>query len=197
MKLENPIYSLLEDYFKSAFDLFNSTLEKQEQVKIYVGRVGVGFLREAEDTAVFNIYAVNTQTKVGLEYYDYSQDIITFHIDVFASARVKPVQVNKYFIYQDEVAHKTLLLYTNFARSVLQNLYTQNYGGLSTILGDFHFLGMDNFIPTYSESEIVSFASRIKFTVDAPFYPSDSNNYNELKSIFVSLNGNLGLDISY
>ena len=62
MKLENPIYSLLEDYFKDAFDLFNETLEKQEQVKIYVGRVGLGFLREAEDTAVFNIYAVNIMT---------------------------------------------------------------------------------------------------------------------------------------
>ena len=199
LSLEQPIYGLVEDYLKKCFDAFNSKLDQEEQVKIYVGRVGSNFTAEAKNTAVINLYAVQTDTIKDQEYREYSQDVATFYIDIFVSPKIKIKEFEN--LDQDELAHKMSMVYTQWVRSVLTDLSVQDFGKINKnnvyFIGDFHFLGLSSYIPEYTESEQVVYATRMKFTLDLPYYPTDSTDYNELKQVALSLGGDINLDFNY
>lgn len=205
-ELKEPIYSILENYFYKMLKLFNSKLSLEEQAEIYIGRNTFNFLNCANNTAVINIYAVKTETQKDMEFIDYVYDTVIFNVDVIVSpykeikSFINTYQSTKNDIYQDEVSHKTLMLYTNFVRGVLTDVAVQNYGSetsLKKFLGDFSFISSTEFVPEYDESERASYASKLIFSISCPFVSTDSTTYNELKEIFVSLGSDLGLDFNY
>lgn len=205
--LKEPIHSMLENYFFKALKLFNSKLSLEEQSEIYIGRNTFNLLYDSNNASVINIYAVKTETQKDMEFIDYVYDTVTFNVDVIVS----PYKEIKSFrntykntresdIYQDELTHKTLMLYINFVRSVLTDISVQNYGsdtGLKKCLGDFSFISSTEFVPEYDDSEKMAYASKLVFTISCPFVSTDSSIYNELKEIFLQLGSDLGLNFNY
>jgi len=205
--LKEPIHSMLENYFFKALKLFNSKLSLEEQSEIYIGRNTFNLLYSASNTSVINIYAVKTETQKEMEFIDYVYDTVTFNVDVIVSPYKEIKSFAKTYkstresdIYQDELTHKTLMLYTNFVRGVLTDISVQNYGtdtGLKKCLGDFSFISSTEFVPEYDDSEKMAYASKLIFTISCPFTLADSSIYNELKQIFLQLGSDLGLDFNY
>ena len=205
--LKEPIHSMLENYFYKALKLFNSKLSVEEQSEIYIGRNTFNLLYDVQNASVINIYAVKTETQKEMEFKDYVYDTVTFNIDVIVSSSKEIKSFKSTYqntkegdIYQDELTHKTLMLYTNFVRGALTDISVQDYGaytGLKKCLGDFSFISSAEFVPEYSESERITYASKLVFTISCPFTSSDSNIYNELKNIFLQLGSDLGLNFNY
>lgn len=190
IELKLPIYSQVEDYLKKVFQFFNEKIDPNYKINILVGAKSGGFLQLAGDTSVFNLYSTNVSPK-----HKYNtgvcQDTVGFNIDIFVSPS-KNNELTKEK-YQDTAAHKFLLLYTNYARNLLTDLSIRRFGISPKYLGNFRFAGIESFEPEYSDSEIAYLGARINFSLDIMFYPTDSNEYNELSAIIVNMGNNLDM----
>ncbi len=193
--IERPLYDLIEDYLVNIFKHFNAQIDIDYKVEVYAGRQAGDFINEVENTAVLNLYAQKIINK-SMTNLGSGQDTVTFHIDTY----VAPKKNNKFIKtkYQDEAAHKFLLLYTHYARRLLTDLSIKKFGFDSSVkVGNFRYLGADDFESQYSENEVTMLASRTVFTLDVPFCSTDSGEYSKLAEIIIAMNDNIVAIFNY
>ena len=186
IEIKVPLCSLVEDYLKDIFNFFNAKLDPTYKVNIFIGRKSGSFEHDVKNTAVFNLYAVKTDI---VQHYNnrQGQDRITFYIDVFVAPKNKNNDDVIKAKYQDEAAHKSLLLYTNYCRSLLTDLSTKRFGLPPNTVANFRFNSIASFDNQYTDSEITMLGARIEFSLDMAFVPTDSNEYNRLSAIFLGI----------
>ena len=190
--LELPVWNIIEEYYVKVLKTFSENYLKEEERPIILNGCRSDYFSDLlkKYPAVINLYMtavdkgkVNTNT--------YKQDKLSFSIDVFTAPKKNVHKIN--IENQGELAYKTSQIYTNFVRTCLSDLKvinpTAEYEGKEVhFTSNFYFDGIEHLEIDNSNSEIAVSAARMKYTVECPFYPSDSQNYTALKEIISQIN---------
>lgn len=190
--LELPMWNIIEEYYVKVLKTFSENYLDEDKRPIILNAGRSNYLAELlkKYPAVINLYMIEI-SKGKLTTNTYEQDKLFLCIDVFTAPKKN---VNKLNIEnQGELSYKTLQVYSNFVRTCLSDLKAINptadvNGEKVHFTSNFYFEGIDSLEIDNTNSEIVVSASRLKYTVECPFYPSDSQEYTELKEIINSIN---------
>ena len=192
--LELPMWNIIEEYYVRVLKTFSENYLKEEKRPIVLNAGRSNYFAELlkKYPAVINLYMTEIE-KGKLNTKTYKQDKLSFCIDVL-TAPVK--NTNKINIEnQGELAYKTSQLYLNFVRTCLSDLKVvtpeiegDGDGKKIYFTSNFYFEGIEHLDIDNSNAEIAISAARMKYTVECPFYPSDSQNYTALKEIITQIN---------
>lgn len=192
--LELPMWNIIEEYYVKVLKTFSENYLDEDKRPIVLNGCRSDYFSDLlkKYPAIINLYItainkgkVNTNT--------YKQDKLEFSIDVFTAPKKN---VNKLNIEnQGELAYKTSQLYLNFVRTCLSDLKVvtpeiegDGDGKKIYFTSNFYFEGIEHLEIDNSNAEIAISAARMKYTVECPFYPSDSQNYTALKEIITQIN---------
>ena len=192
--LELPMWNIIEEYYVRVLKTFSENYLKKEERPIVLNAGRSNYFAELlkKYPSVINLYMTEIE-KGKLNTKTYKQDKLSFCIDVLTAPLKNTHKIN--IENQGELAYKTSQIYTNFVRTCLSDLNVveptiESDGKKIYITSNFYFGGIEQLNIENSNLEMAVSAARIKYTVECPFYPSDSQNYTELKEIISQININ-------
>lgn len=192
LKLEVPVFNLLENYYIKVLEAFSDTLKEEDKPFILNASRPSNLMNKLDKhPAVISLYMNEIErSKIG-NTNQYKQDTLVFLVDIYTAYKKESEYIKA--DNQDELSYKVGLMYSNWVRSALQDYKTKNPtiktndGKIIPFTSNFRWLKCENLLDP-NEFEISVACQRQYFTVDVPYYPTDSNNYVELKEVLSNMN---------
>lgn len=192
LKLEVPVFNLLENYYIKVLEAFSDTLKEEDKPFILNASRPSNLMNKLDKyPAVISLYMNEIErSKIG-NTNQYKQDTLVFLADVYTAYKKESEYIKA--DNQDELSYKVGLMYSNWVRSALQDYKTKNPtiknndGKNIPFTSNFRWLKCENLLDP-NEFEISVACQRQYFMVDVPYYPTDSNNYVELKEVLSNIN---------